>query len=204
MKVTKVEPVTKTKYKVFLDDQFAFVLYKGELSRYGIRDGAELEEETRQKIWDEVIVKRARARAMHLLEDMDRTEAALREKLKQGLYPEAAIESAVQYVKSFHYIDDLRYAERFIESRKSVKSRKEIYALLRGKGVAIDKIETAFEECYQDDSEKAAIQQLIQKKRVNLAQPNPAEIQKLYGYLSRKGFRYEDIRQVIQNHNEKA
>ncbi|WP_089984214.1 regulatory protein RecX [Clostridium sp. C105KSO13] len=204
MKVTKLESVTKTKYKVFLDDQFAFVLYKGELTRYGIQSGAELKEETRQKIWDEVILKRAKARAMHLLEDMDRTEAGLREKLKRGLYPEAAIESAVQYVKSFHYIDDLRYAEQFIESRKSLKSRKEIYALLRGKGVAADKIDLAFEECYQDESEKAAIEQLIRKKRVNLSQPDPAEMQKLYGYLARKGFRYEDIRQVIQNHNDNA
>ena len=204
MTVTRLEPLTKTKYKVFLDGQFAFVLYKGELLRYGIQDGAELEEETRQKIWDEVILKRAKARAMHLLEDMDRTESGLREKLKQGFYPEEAIESAVQYVKLFHYIDDLRYAEQFIETKKSSKSRKEIYAQLCGKGVAADKIELAFEECYREENEREAIQQLIRKKRISLSQSDSAEMQKLYGYLARKGFRYEDIRQVIQNHDENA
>ena len=31
MLVTKVEPVTKTKYRVELDQQFAFVLYKGRI-----------------------------------------------------------------------------------------------------------------------------------------------------------------------------
>ena len=36
MTVTKIEPVTKSKYKIYLDGQFAFVLYKGELSRYHI------------------------------------------------------------------------------------------------------------------------------------------------------------------------
>ena len=36
MTVTRIEAVTKTKYKVYLDGKFAFVLYKGELSRYGI------------------------------------------------------------------------------------------------------------------------------------------------------------------------
>ena len=30
MTVTKIEPVTKSKYKIYLDGQFAFVLYKGE------------------------------------------------------------------------------------------------------------------------------------------------------------------------------
>lgn len=204
MTVTKLETVTKTKYKVFLDGQFAFVLYKGELARYHIKEGEHLEEEVRQKIWDEVIVKRARLRAMHLLEDMDRTESGLREKLRQGLYPEEAIEAAVQYVKSFHYIDDFRYAKQFIESRKLLKSRKEIYALLRGKGVAADKIDLAFEECYESEGEKDAIRQIIRKKRINLSQADSAEIQRLYGYLSRKGFRYEDIRQVTQNYDENA
>ena len=29
MTVTRVEPLTKTKFKVYLDGDFAFVLYKG-------------------------------------------------------------------------------------------------------------------------------------------------------------------------------
>ena len=87
MTVTRVEPLTKTKFKVYLDGDFAFVLYKGELSRFGIREGEEVPEDTVEKIRTEVILKRAKLRAMHLLEDMDRTEAALREKLCQGLYP---------------------------------------------------------------------------------------------------------------------
>ena len=46
MTVTQIEAVAggKTKYRVFLDGQPAFVLYKGELSRYHIREGAVLEE----------------------------------------------------------------------------------------------------------------------------------------------------------------
>ena len=43
MTVTKIEPVTKTRYKVYVDGQFAFVLYKGELSRYHIAVDSELE-----------------------------------------------------------------------------------------------------------------------------------------------------------------
>ena len=204
MTVTKLDAVTKTKSKVFLDGQFAFVLYKGELARYGIKEGAEVGEDVYRKILDEVIIKRAKLRAMHLLEDMDRTESGLRDKLKQGLYPEEAIEAAAAYVKSFGYIDDYRYARQFIESRKSSKSTREIYALLCGKGVSNDGIERAFEECFESGSERDAILQIVRKKRVNLSQATEEEMRKLYGYLSRKGFRYEDIRQVIQNYDENA
>ena len=100
MVVTKVEMLTKIKYKVYLDEEFAFVLYKGELSHYRIVEGTLLEEDTVQEILQKVICKRAKLRAMHLLEDMDRSESALREKLRQGLYPPEAVEAAISYVKS--------------------------------------------------------------------------------------------------------
>ena len=61
---------------------------------------------------------------MQLLEDMDRSEAALREKLVQGLYPEEAIETAISYVRSFGYLDDARYVdEEFVQSRKLIKKQ---------------------------------------------------------------------------------
>ena len=87
MLVTKVEPVTKTKYRVELDQQFAFVLYKGELAKFSIREMEEIPEEQYEKIRTEVILKRAKLREMHLLTDMARTERGLREKLRQGMYP---------------------------------------------------------------------------------------------------------------------
>ena len=71
MIVTKTEACTKTKYKVYLDGAFAFVLYKGEMARFGIAEGEDIPEETVEKIRTEVILKRAKLRAMHLLEDMD-------------------------------------------------------------------------------------------------------------------------------------
>lgn len=198
MTVTKIEAITKTKYKVEIDEEFAFVLYKGELSQYGIREGCEILEEVYQKIRKEVILKRAKLRAMHLLTDMARTEAGLRQKLRQNLYPDDIVEEALTYVRSFGYLDDLRYAENFIISKKAVKSRKELYAMLCEKGVSRDLIDLAFENCYED-GEQEAIRQLIRKKNVDLDQATEQELNKLYGYLARKGFRYEDIRQVIQN-----
>lgn len=204
MNVTKVEAVTKTKWKVELDGQFAFVLYKGELSRFSIQEGGELSEEVYHQIKKNVVLKRAKLRAMHLLTDMARTEAGLREKLKQGLYPEDVVEDAIAYVKSFGYLDDYQYAENFIESRRSSKSKKEIYALLCGKGVPQEKIELAMENCYDHGGEQEAIRQIIRKKHVDITHLSGQELQKIYGYLARKGFRYEDIRQVIQNYDENA
>ena len=49
MVVTRVEAVTKTKYKVYVDGQFAFILYKGELSRFHIAEDQELSQEAMRR-----------------------------------------------------------------------------------------------------------------------------------------------------------
>lgn len=204
MTVTKIESVTKTKFKIFLDDRFAFVLYKGELARYGIKEGAILEKEQYDEIVNIVLLKRAKLRAMHLLEMQDRTWSQLKEKLQQSLYPDEIVEKAMDYVKSFGYIDDSRYAANFIRSRQSFKSRREIEGLLRQKGISKEVLGFAMEECYDKAEEKDAIKKLILKKRMDLRTATDGELQKLYGYLARKGFKYEDIRQVIQDCRENA
>ena len=198
MKVTKIESVTKTKFKVYVEEQFAFVLYKSELSRYRIVTDEEITEDTFQKIKKEVILKRAKLRALHLLNDMDRTETQLRTKLKQGFYTEDIIEQTIEYVKSFGYIGDASYARRYIQSRQKNKSKKEIYVELCKKGVAKEEIDSAMEECYENQGEEEAIRTLLRKKKYNPEQASEVETQKIYGYLARKGFSYDQIRQVIQ------
>lgn len=207
MIVTKVVSCTKTKFKVDLDGAFAFVLYKGELSKFGLQEGAEIPEETVEKIRNEVILKRAKLRAMHLLEDMDRTEAALREKLRQGLYPSDIVDAAVAYVKSFGYLNDERYAENFVRSRQGTKSRQEIRAALMQKGLTSEQISSAFEacsDCGETDGEAAAVRNILRKKRFDPETADEAGLQKIYAYLGRKGFRYDTVRQVIQNYNMDA
>ena len=198
MTVTKIEPVTKTRYKVYVDGQFAFVLYKGELSRYHIAEDSELEEEIYQNLRKEIVLKRAKLRAMHLLNDMGRTESQLRTKLLRNDYPPDIVEEAIAYVKSFGYINDAEYARNFIENRKEKKSKKEIYAALCQKGLPKDLIETALEERYADDDSIAAIEAIVRKKKFDPKSTDYREMQKMMGYLVRKGFRYDDIRQVIQ------
>ena len=198
MTVTKIEPLSKTRYKVYLDGQFAFTLYKGELSRYHIAEEAVIDEERYDSL-QQIVIKRAKLRAMHLLSDMGRTESQLRTKLKQGGYAEDATEAAICYVKSFGYINDMEYAKSFIDSRKERKSKKELYAALLQKGVAGELIEQAFEEMdYGGADSRQAIEALMRKKNYDPETADVKETQKMTGYLMRKGFSYQDIRNVLQ------
>ena len=196
MRVTGVEPVSKTRYKVMIDGQFAFTLYKGELSRYHIEAGSVIELDTYQVIYKNA-VKRAKLRAMHLLTDMGRTEAQLRTKLMQGGYPQNITEEAIKYVKSFGYINDREYARNFVESRKDKKSRRELYAALCQKGLASELIEEVLEECFDKEDSIKAIKTLLRKKDFHPETADLKEKQKVMGYLLRKGFQYEEIKSAV-------
>lgn len=198
MKVTKLEPVAKTKYKVYLDEQFAFVLYKGELSRYRIREEGELSQQTAEQIKTEVLLKRAKLRAMHLLNQMDRTKEQLRQKLKRDFYPDEIVEAALQYVEAFGYIGDADYARRYISGRQDSKSILEIKMALLQKGVSKRIVEQALDECYKEQEEATTIRRILEKKHFCPDTATDVEKKRMQDYLLRKGFRYEDVRQVIQ------
>ena len=199
MIVTKVELVSKNRYKVEVDGEFAFVLYRRELSHYQIREECEVSEESFEQIKKEVIIKRAKLRAMHLLNDMDRTESQLRTKLRQSCYTEDVVEAALAYVKSFGYIDDLDYAKRYIQNRQNQKSKRELYAQLVGKGIERELIELAMEECYTgEDDEIEAIRQLAAKRNSPSRDATREEQQKQTAYFMRKGFSYENIRRALE------
>ena len=198
MRVTRVENVTKTRYRIEIEGQFAFELYKGELSHYHLAEDTEISEDIYQEIMEEIVVKRAKKKAMDLLNVMDRTEGDLRQKLEQnGFLPEVA-EAAVAYVKSFGYIDDERYVRLYIENRKGKRSRREISAGLVQKGVARETIDQAMEAYYEKGDASEAVRALLQKKHFRPEEADPVQTQKMYAYLARKGFSYEDIRKAVQ------
>ena len=53
MTVTRIEELSRSRCKIYLEDSFAFVLYKGELRLYGVREQEELSEESYREIMQE-------------------------------------------------------------------------------------------------------------------------------------------------------
>ena len=137
MQVMQISGLDKKRMRIFLEDGRSFVLYRGEVRRYSLEEGAELSDGQYEEICSEILKKRARRRTMHLLEKMDRTEAQIREKLRQGFYPEEIIEDAVAYVKGYHYLDDSRYAENYVRNQREKKSRRKIQMELMEKDMSV-------------------------------------------------------------------
>ena len=141
------------------------------------------------------IIHKAKQKAMSILLYMDRTEFQLRSKLEEGEFPPFAIEEAVEYVRSFHYIDDERYAANFVLSKKGTKSKFELKQELKKRGVDEYTIENAIaggEVCEYD-----AIKTLFLKKYGKKDLSDPKIFEKAVRYFASKGYSYSDIKKAI-------
>lgn len=140
--------------------------------------------------------KESRKKAMYLLQKQDRTEAQLRDKLKQSGFDEDDTTDAIVYVKSFHYLDDERFARNYIRCGSDNKSKQKLKMALLQKGVAQDVIDIALEEEFQGD-EAEQIRNHLKKKGFSLSDATNEQREKMIASLYRKGFRMNDIKSVM-------
>ena len=200
MIVTGIEDISKSRSRISIDGEFAFVLYKGELRRFHLQVGETLREEDHEVIMKEILPKRAKLRAMNLLLKKDYVTAQLRTKLEEGGYPEEIVQEALDYVASFHYTDDLRYALDYLNCHQNDRTRLKMEMDLRRKGLDKDVIEQAFRKWEEDggaQDEEQMIQALFRKRRFDPQNASPEEKRREFGFLMRKGFSMESVRKAV-------
>ncbi|MDE6312773.1 MAG: recombination regulator RecX [Lachnospiraceae bacterium] len=202
MIVTDIIYTENKKYLVYLNDAPKFELYKSEIKSCLIEKGQDLSYEQQKYILENVIGKRAKKRAMHILEKHDKTERQLRDKLLENRYPQECIDLAVDYVKSYGYIDDRAYAERYVQYRSSTKSKKKLKQELMGKGISNEIVNEVLEK--EEVEESAAIEKLILKKTSVPWELSKEAREKLIMSLMRKGFAYRDIDAVFRKLQEES
>ena len=140
---------------------------------------------------------KSKKRALYLLTDHDMTEKQLREKLEKTGYDGQIIEKTIEYVRSFGYIDDMKYSARYIEYYRSKKSAKRLRYDLLKKGVPADVIDSAFEEAGEWD-ERDQIRTLAEKKLSGKDIGDPKTYGKVANFLVGRGYRGDDIASVMR------
>ena len=215
MWIEKIEQ-QKKKQLVWAEGEIQFACYAKELVSFEVQEQTEWPEEEWERFQQEILLPRAKRRVLYILQSAARSEAWLVEKLKSEYYPEVVIEQTMDYVKSFHYVDDRRMAESYIRCRLKEKSRKEIEQQLYGKGIAkevvreaFETVEAEYEECSEqgESPEVEAIQRFLRKKGfytpeeqqegIEYKEFTYEEKQKLAAALLRKGFSMNYIKKVL-------
>ncbi len=148
------------------------------------------------------IIQKAKKKALSILGFSDKTEKMLREKLIENEFPDYAVEASVEYVRSFHYIDDSRYAGNYILAKSAEKSIFEIRHILKERGVSEAEIEKALSEA--DISEEDTVKALFLKKYGYKDLSDPKIFEKALRYFAGKGFAFEAVKNGIKRGIEES
>ncbi len=200
MLITKIESGKNKRYRVFGDDTYLFALYRNELKHYQIEENAMIEDSVISSILDEIIYKRAKERALYLLEKRPLTVSGLRDKLRYHDYPEAVVEKVIAFLEQYHYLDDMDYVRMYTGSYSSKKSKKQIVYDLMRKGISKSLIDIYFEE--NEYSEQEGFEKQFERYVRGKDLGNLAIRQKVFRYFYGKGFTVSMIETALRSRME--
>lgn len=191
--ITEIKDIGK-KCRIIIDDDIVVQLYKGEVRKLGIKADSQFSNESYNEMYN-ILNKRARECSLFLLKDMDKTEKQIRDKLKLGDYPEDIINNAIEFLKKYGYVDDIRYAKLYISSKQNSKSIKQIELELYKKGVNKENVSKVLLE--MDLSNEEALNKLIEKIIKKYDLNDKTQYNKMCRYLLGKGFSYGEIQEAL-------
>ncbi len=194
MYITKFENFNNNKIKIYIDEEYKFWLYNKELKKYDIEEDMEMSIDQYEELYG-LNLLRAKKQIMNTLKRVDKTRQELINKLKQAGYNEEIIGATIEYIDSYNYIDDGRYACQYVRYKRTTKSKREITNQLLIKGVAKDIIEQAIYDEY--GSEDVAIKNAIKKRKRSSRDFSDEDKRKLTNNLYNKGFDLDLIRKNL-------
>ena len=133
--------------------------------------------------------------ALYLIEFRDRTEKELREKLVGKGYDEEQIEDTLEFLKSYGYIDDKRYASHFIHDAINLKKwgKIRIRTELLRKGIDREITDFAIEDAFSEiEDDRVLLQMQSRFKDADFS--NMKERNRIFAFFMRRGFTPDEIK----------
>ena len=142
---------------------------------------------------------RARNYAFYLLKFRNRSEQEIVRKLKEKKYSNEIIQTVIDYLTNARFLNDRQFARDWIKSRLNKPfGLKRISFELKNKGVDQEIILAAIHEAKESFPEEELVKSLAQKQIKKYGPIDRLKLkQRLFGFLSRRGFSVETIQKVI-------
>lgn len=200
MKILSVEKYKGSTWRIDFENLEPAFLNSEIISKYNLRAGAEIPGDA----WEEIVysndLRRARERAMYLLDYRDYSYSELYKKLLAN-YDEQICYDVCDRLAELGFINDRRYAESLARKYMEVKKFGYYRAVqeMRQKGLSKELIDEVLEE-YEDTVEER-ICQLVEKKYLRKLREDDG-VKKVKNALVRQGYSYSDINSVLDRYLE--
>lgn len=199
MKITNIKTQVKQagRYSVFVDGKYSFSLSESALLDSKLFSGQEIDKSQLKQLKKASGDDKAYAQALRYTAMRSRSIWEIRSYLERKKLSDTVINNIINKLTASGLLNDLAFAKTWVENRSALKpsSARKIRLELRQKRVdgAIISDVLGDTKVYDNNS----LKNVIERKRRQLKYQDD---QKLMQYLARQGFRYDDIKMVLNEH----
>lgn len=167
------------------------------IRKYNVAKGMELSEEEADRLIYENDLRRARERALYLMESRDHSYRELFDKLEKN-YSEDICFEVCNRLAEIGVINDRRYAEKLCRQLFEVKKlgRYRVKQEMRLKGLGSEIIEEAMENFSEEDEPFERLEKLVEQKYERYLTDRKG-VEKVRNALARKGYSFGAIKEVL-------
>lgn len=180
---------------VYINEKYSFSLDISQVVDFKIKIGRVISEEELNEFKRASDFGKLYQRTLEWVLVRPRSEKEVYDYLYKKIYEKKLdkkyIDTIVGRLKEKGYLNDLKFAEYYVENRfvKKGVSAKRLKMELAKKGISKENIEEVLADSERDDEEE--IQKIIAKKRAKYTD------EKLMQYLCRQGFSYDLVQKMI-------
>ncbi len=187
----------KSRYSVYIDGDYAFSLIMEDILYFRLKAGEEISEDTYRYITDTTLYIKAQNTALKFLGYKMRTEREVLDKLEGEQYSEEITARVMAFLQKYGYIDDREYCVRYIRETMKLRPKGKylIKMELKAKGIDEDTADEALEEA--DIDELKVAEELLERKYEGFSDMDSKELNRVYGYLQRRGFSFGVIKEAV-------
>lgn len=204
MRITKIElqKNNPSRKNLYLDGAFALSVSADTLIAFGLRTGDEIDEQQLKALLSAETLHSAKHTALRFLARRPRTEKEIRDKLREQEFSDAEIAATLQALRDARLVDDEAFARAFILNQARLRGKgplalKQQLLLL---GVRKETIDQALKEMLDEHTQQAVALEAARKyvQRSTRSRSDPRAVRrKLAAFLTRKGFSWDVVSQVL-------
>lgn len=200
--ITKIEVQKRNKNRVsvFLNHEYTFSCSSELVYSYKLKVGNKVDLEYLKDLAQEDNFLCCKNDAMRVIEKSYKTEKEMYDKLINKGYDESVVKKTIEFLKSYSFVDDLKYTELYIKEKIRSQGKNKIkYSLLK-KGIDEKLVK---EKLSQVDSDiEYSVAETLAIKKYELIKKTEKDCRKQYkklgDYLIRNGYDTEVVSSIVK------
>ena len=197
MQVQKNHP---SRLSIFLDGNFYCGVSEEVAIKHQLKKGMNVDENELKELLHDEELSNAKKYVYTILARRMYSSSEIRKKLKEQGYTDEIIDNVILMMEGYGYLNDKTFAEEWIQSRRQNNPKGKIVLKreLTQKGIEGDIIEEVFNQSFDESQQSEIALDMARRQSRSYRNDDPISARrKLQGYLIRRGFDFETVRNVV-------